>query len=333
MPQISVLMPVYNAQKYLGEAIDSIINQSYKNWELILINDGSDDGSEAIIKSYEDTRIKYLKNDFNIGLINTLNKGLEFCSGKYIARMDADDIALKDRLAHQYKFLESNPAYGMCGGDALVIDNNGKETGRIKNVYSNNLLKINLLFSVPFVHPCMMVRREVFERFKYDMEFKHVEDYDLWCRIASEWKVANLPHNLLKYRWHNTNVSVLNETYQAELKNFIIRRELKQIGLEPSEDELYYHTITFQLYSKGSKLNVSVENMEGIKSWFSKLIRRNREVKVYDMSAFVSFLWSRWIVLCLSQKKYVQALFPPFFSYTPKSLWITTKLVLFLSKK
>lgn len=118
-------MPVFNASQFLKQAIDSIVVQSFFDWELIVINDGSTDNSEDIIASYTDSRIKYHKNESNIGLIASLNKGISFCTGEYIARMDGDDISMPNRLKKQLDFMDKHPHYAMCGGQADVIDNNG----------------------------------------------------------------------------------------------------------------------------------------------------------------------------------------------------------------
>ncbi|PXV62510.1 glycosyl transferase family 2 [Dysgonomonas alginatilytica] len=332
--KLSVIMPVFNAERYLREAIDSIINQSYTDWELIIINDGSIDCSENIIKSYTDTRLRYYKNEQNIGLIQTLNKGIDLCKGAYIARMDADDIAEKDRFGIQIAFLENNKEYALCGSDAKVIDENNIETGKILNLQSNEYLQINLLFSVPFIHPTILIRSEVLKDNYFDTEYKHAEDYELWCRIANSHKVANIGNFLLRYRWHSSNVSVTNSEKQEEIKNRIICRELKNIDLQPSEKELYLHKVTFQQFdSKFSIKKETFDDYSELDSWFQKIINANRNLQKYNEAALISFLWSRWIVLCISQKRYRKILKPQFSSYKLPILSRTFKLLLFLRKK
>lgn len=333
MPKVSVLMPVYNAEPYLAQAIDSIINQTFTDWELIIINDGSTDGSETVIQKYEDNRIYYLKNDTNLGLIKTLNKGIDLCAGKYIARMDADDIALAERLSLQIDFLDKYPQYIMCGTNATVINNNGLNTGKIRNLCESSLLKINLLFSVPFIHPSILIRKDILENNRYDESYKHVEDYELWCRIAKCGNISNINKDLMLYRWHDTNVSVLNNETQVRLTNKIITAQLQQLGLEPSEEDLYCHRITFQLYSLGKKRNISLSGFDKISAWFSKLINQNKVYKKYDQRDFIAFLWCRWIVLCLSQQKYSLLIFPKFASLNPIVLGKVLKIILFLKNK
>ncbi len=333
MPKVSILMPVYNAEQYLSQALDSIVSQSFEDWELILINDGSTDRSESIIMDYDDERIFYIKNPVNLKLIKTLNKGIDYCGGQYIARMDADDICHPDRLKRQVEFLDSHPQVLMCGTAATVIDNSRKKTGNIHNLTSDDYLQINLMFSPSFIHPSMMIRNEVLKQSKYDEAYKHVEDYDLWCRIAKLGKVANIDDELLQYRWHDSNVSVLNSEVQRKLKDELIKRELSRLDLIPTEVDLYCHKVTFLLYALGNKLDVPVDRFEDIANWFTKLIRQNEIKHIYLQPALVAFLWSRWAVLCISQKKYGKVLFPPFAKYNPAILSRLIKLIFFLRKK
>ena len=333
MPKVSVLMPVYNAGQYLAQAIDSILSQTFKDWELILINDGSTDNSDAIIGRYDDERIYYLKNETNLGLIKTLNKGIDYCHGEYIARMDADDISHPDRFRQQVRFLDKHPAYAICGTDAIVIDNAGNRIGKIRNLTDNDYLQVNLLFSPPFIHPSVMIRSEILHHNRYDERYKHVEDYELWTRIAKLGKVANISKDLLKYRWHDSNVSVVNNEVQEELKDKVIVNQLEAIGIQPTKEKLYYHKITFRLYQLGNKQDTGPASTRNVSIWFSKILQHNKIKNIYKQSDLTAFLWSRWVVLCISQKKYGKALFPTFKTFNPLVLAKLFNLILFLRKK
>lgn len=334
MAKISVILPVYNASLYLREAMNSIVNQTYTDWELIIINDGSTDNSQEIILSYTDQRIKYFENENNLGLISTLNKAINLCSGEYIARMDADDISHPKRFAKQVEFLNRNSNYAMCGSFAFIIDNGGNITGKIVHVTENDYLKVNLLFSVPFVHPSIMIRREVLEENLFDKEYLHAEDYNLWTRIARKHKVANIPDFLLKYRWHGSNVSITNSEKQEEVKNKVIRRELSFLDLSPSEEDLFLHKVSFaQFDSKNTQEKETFENFEGLDKWFSKIIEANKIKQFYNNNALIEFLWSRWIIVCVVQKKFSKIFKPKFVPFNI-SIWIRTmQLMIFLSKK
>lgn len=303
--KVSIIMPVYNGEKYLEAAIDSIRNQTYKNWELIIINDGSTDNTENIINQYADDRIKYITNETNLGLIATLNKAIDFCKGEYIARMDADDICEKGRLSKQIDFLEAHPLVAMCGTNAIVIDENGNRKGNIINLSSNDYIQINLLFSVPIVHPSIVLRASVLKNNRYNSEYKHIEDYELWCRIADKYPISNLSSKLLKYRWHTTNISVQYNEEQEKLKDKIITNQLNKIGLSPSQEELYLHRVSYMQYdTKGDLEKQNFTNYSGLSTWFKKVIEANRKVERYDQQKLIAFLWSRWIVLCIRQKQY-----------------------------
>jgi len=328
-------MPVYNASGFLVEAVNSIIDQTFTDWELIVVNDGSTDNSEAIIKKYNDSRIKYYRNEKNEGLIYTLNKAIGLSNGKYIVRMDADDIALPERLQLQYDFLSRNKEYAMCGGNAIVINGEGDNIGKIVNLQSDEYLRIHLLFSVPFIHPSVMIRAGILKNNLFDPAYKHAEDYELWCRIADDYKIANLNMNLLRYRWHNTNVSVLNQKKQDEVKDQIIIEQLKKIGLIPTREELDLHKITFNQYSAKDtvKKKEPFTNYQGLDKWFSKIMLANKSSAKYNPDALIAYLWSRWIVLCIAQKKVGKIFKPTFATFNFNILRRTFKLILFYRKK
>ena len=208
-PLVSVLMPVYNGEQFLHEAIESILQQTYLNFELLIINDGSTDSSERIILSYPDTRIKYVKNESNIKLIATLNKGFALAQGKYIVRMDADDYSVKERLQKQVAFMEANPEVTLAGSWFETI---GDEPSRVVKYESDvTFIRFKMLYQTQFCHPSVILRKSVTDQMPvlFDRDYIHAEDYELFSRIAYAFRVSNLPEVLLKYRTHSGNVSVL----------------------------------------------------------------------------------------------------------------------------
>jgi glycosyltransferase involved in cell wall biosynthesis len=219
-PKISVILPVYNAEKYLSEAIQSILDQSYSDFEFIIINDGSKDRSEEIVLSFNDERIIYLSQS-NRGLAATLNRGIETARGEYIARQDNDDVSDKRRLELQLSFMEEHPHVALLGTSAEIIDEEGQPTGRFhKHATDNELLKFFLLFDNPFVHSSVMFRKELVKQIGgYDISPKFFEDFNLWSRVArTEYKLANLPDCLLKYREVNTGMSKTTSDYRKRVK-------------------------------------------------------------------------------------------------------------------
>lgn len=210
MPKVSVLMPVYNGSKYLKEAIESILSQSFKDFEFLIINDGSTDNTENIIKSYKDQRIRYLKNPGNIGLVASLNKGIKLARGNYIARMDADDLSAETRLEKLTYFLDTHKNYGLVGSLFGLINKNRiiHAVGGAK-LLGDEDLKFGMLFGNVFCHGETMYRRELMLKHKlyYDDNFKYCEDYELWTRMAKITKFQNLPELLYFYMENPEGVS------------------------------------------------------------------------------------------------------------------------------
>ncbi|MFW6016530.1 MAG: glycosyltransferase [bacterium] len=201
---ISVIMSVYNAEKYLEEAVESILTQSYKDFEFIIIDDKSTDNSADIIKSYaiKDERIKYIKNDINRGLTYSLNKALDLAEGKYIARMDADDISIKNRFEIQYNYLENNKDISLLGTSAYNINETGDIIAERNVPFTFEEIKNSIKLVNPVIHPSVMFRkRDILAIGGYNEKFKKVQDYELWFRvIANGLKIENLSERLLYYR-------------------------------------------------------------------------------------------------------------------------------------
>jgi len=204
-PFVSVILPVYNAELYLKEAIDSILNQTFGDFELLIYNDGSSDRSNAIIATYSDPRIVHTVYEQNIGLIQVLNNGLSESKGKYIARMDADDISLPNRFEEQLKFLEQNPDYGICGTQVKLI---GRE-GMLNKPCDDESLRWWIFKGSPLAHPSIMMRASVLRdnKLSFNPDAYVVEDFELWWHMAFHTKMANLNHVLLHYRIHEQQVS------------------------------------------------------------------------------------------------------------------------------
>lgn len=235
-PDITVLMPVYNAEQYLEESIESVINQTYNNFELLIINDGSTDSSEQIVKNIDDPRITLVNNDGNRGLIYTLNKGIELAKGSYIARMDSDDICHPARLDRQIRFLQGNEDVAMAGTFVEIIDDNGKLIDHGDYPVQSTEIRHTLLEYCCFCHPSVMYRKDaVLAAGGYRSEFRHAEDYDLWLRIAECYPVANVPEYLLKYRMHSSQVSYANHSEQYRIARECIRAALRRRGLADAD--------------------------------------------------------------------------------------------------
>lgn len=210
MKLVSIILPAHNAEKHIVDCLNSITQQTYLNWELIIINDGSLDQTAKIIESFlsKDTRITCVTNDNNMGLVYCLNLGIKLSKGKYVARMDSDDIMMPDRLELQVNFMETNPQVGVLGGSAILIDEAGNDIGKRVFPYSDKSIKQNLDRINPLLHPTIIFRKTIFEICYYRDKYPRAEDYDLWFRLKSYTEFANLQEFIIKYRIHPGQVSL-----------------------------------------------------------------------------------------------------------------------------
>jgi glycosyltransferase involved in cell wall biosynthesis len=269
-PKISVLLPVYNAEKYIKQAIDSILNQTFSDFEFIIINDGSTDNSLAVIKSITDKRIIII-NQENKGLIASLNYGIDISKGEYIARMDADDIAFPNRFEEQVKLFTKNEKIGLCGSSTENFGAVSSQTIRSDN---NQFLKSYLLFGPPFAHPSIMMKRSILikNNIRYDGNFTHCEDFAMWSSMVAYCEFTNAVDVLVKYRVHPEQVTnqfsstVFDAHYQICCQNL----NLLFIDL-PHEDFFAY--IAKKEHSLG---------LAGVVKIYILIIESNKKINQYN---------------------------------------------------
>ena len=296
-PCISVVMPVYNAGKFVREAIQSILDQSYPFFEFIIINDGSTDNSLEIIQSFTDNRIKILSNPTNIGNYPSRNKGMGIAKGKYIYVMDADDVALKQRLERQYLFMEEHPAAGLAGSGFRYYGNE-QDIFRESNY---ERIKVILLRNNCFIHPTLILRNDFLKKYnlRYNKKYYYSADYDLIVRAARHFHITNIPEVLLHYRVHDQQITVKNRTKQKEYADEITIEQLKYLGIDPDETETSLH-ISFLNgniieYSKKQKLY----------EWINKIKKANQNKKSFGKEEldllFISLL-SRQSFCCETER-------------------------------
>lgn len=194
-------MSVYNGMPYLKQAVESILYQTYKNFEFIIVDDASKDNSCNYLKSLKDPRVKIIKNKKNLGLAGSLNIALRLAQGDYVARMDADDVSLPKRFETQVRFLESHQDIDLCGTWADLINESGQIIGEKKYPTAPKAIKNALRWYTPVIHPTLMVRSRVFKTLVgYNPKFDLAEDYDLLLRAKNKFKIANIPRKLVKWR-------------------------------------------------------------------------------------------------------------------------------------
>jgi glycosyltransferase involved in cell wall biosynthesis len=233
IPAVTVMMPVFNAEKYLYQSIDSILYQTFEDFELIIIDDGSSDKSAKIIDAFSDGRIKLIKNVKNLGLTASLNKAIKQAKGKYISRMDADDISFPKRLELQFNFLEENPDIDLIASRALVFNNHDYSLiGLLPYKTSHDLITSSPWKSIPMPHPTWMGRAEWFKRYLYKTpEVIRAEDQELLLRSMTNSKFYTLPEVLLAYRQSKFNFRKTLIARVSLLKTQVLNfKQRKQYG-------------------------------------------------------------------------------------------------------
>lgn len=290
LPKLSVIMPVYNAERYLAAAIDSILNQTYTDFEFIIIDDCSTDKSHKILLDYvaKDMRIRVFRNEINLKLPKTLNFGISQAHGKYIARMDADDVSLSDRLMKQVMFMESNLEVAMCGTWYAVYDKDFiKELYVRKLPCSSNMIKIFLqLLYNPFGHNTVMIRRNIFDQLHYlENMSDNAEDYELWLQIVNYgYTVVNLPETLVMYRVYDESAS---QTHVKNIDNYIQcihKKYLQQLFGDMFTDEIAdEHT---ELIYRNKSMGYFFKNIFRYQRHLSKLKNMNELHNIYPRDEF-----------------------------------------------
>ena len=289
-------MSVYNTEKFLKESITSILSQTLTDFEFIIVDDASTDKSIEIVKSFNDQRILLIEKSNNEGLPTCLNIGLEAAKGKYIARMDADDIALPERLQVQFDFLEKNPDVGLCGSWFTRFGE--CKTQLVKPPLCHAEIKVALLFDTPLAHPTIMFRRELFQEKKLYYDPLHIrsEDWGLWRKCAVHMKIRNIPTNLLKYRVVNSSLSnTKNQEREAVLKKIDLEN-LKALNIAPTEVELAIH----RCLCWGHIQSHPYLNLNHILSWVEKIITSNKVTSLYNQKYLIQSLSCRWFTICKS---------------------------------
>ena len=278
MITISVVMPTYNTDiSYLKEAVDSILNQTFQDFEFIIIDDGSTNNSVEYLKSLSDSRIRIIRNEKNIGITKSLNIGFREAKGKYIARMDADDVSLPERFEKQFVFMENHPDVIVCGAKSIDL---GKE----KTVVSTKIedmesYRVRLLFINPGPrHPTAFFNHEKLLQYHilYDEQLKYAQDYGMWVTISQHGRICILPDVLLCYRTHPKQITKAHREQQVECHKVTQRKLLTQLLGEVTEEENNFHYSFSNIYITEEKMTPEANE------WYSKLLTANKQQKIYD---------------------------------------------------
>ncbi|MBZ7937990.1 glycosyltransferase [Campylobacter molothri] len=300
LPLVSVIMPCYNRQEYIIEAIESILNQTYTNFEFIIIDDCSTDNTYEIVKKYAeiDKRIIALKNEKNQGIVYTLNRGLNIAQGKYIARMDDDDISLPSRFEKQVEYMEANLDIVVLGSFIEVFNEKFEECYSWVCEDKPEILSILLNFFNPMCHPSIMMRKEFLTSYnlKYEEKYRHAEEYFLWTEILKYGgKIANIPEVLLRYRRHSRSVTSVFSKKQAELTAEIQKIQLQRFfnaeEIECILKDLMFYPFTYnkinKLYSIFSKMQdndkSNIYSLDAYNKTIEKYCGRKSDIHIFFM--------------------------------------------------
>lgn len=270
---VSIIMSCFNAELFIENCINSVLNQTYKDLELIIIDDNSSDSTVELINRISDPRVKLYINSENLGLTKNLIKAISLSKGTYIARIDADDMFLKRKIATQVKFLEKNKDIGCIGTNAISVGRKGS----IKMPKSDESIRALMVFSNPLIHPSILIRKEIIFNNQYNPDYRYSQDYELWSRIQHLTKFHNLQKNLVAYRYHKKQVSSTNNLEQKTFALKISSSLLEKIGLDDSEVNVISQSIYFP------EINVDFVNL---KNAFVKLIKNNAEKDLYKAKYF-----------------------------------------------
>lgn len=292
-PLVTILMPVHNGADFLAEAIDSMLCQSLRDFEFLIVDDASTDSSASIVQNYREPRIRLIQSRERLKLSGALNLGLDQAQGRYIARMDADDISLPKRLERQVQFLENNSDIGLCGSWIRYF---GASTALLERPVNPDEIRAFTLLDTPFAHPSVMLRRDLVERhqLRFDGSYFPTEDFELWVRILRHTQAANLPEVLLHYRVHGKSLTGSDWSAMDEQAVRIIRAQLLLLGIDPTPDELRFHR---QLAM--GRLTMTLPLLDQAEAWLSRLLATNHKTQFLLHKALESLLSDLWARTCL----------------------------------
>lgn len=302
-PLVSILIPCYNVEEYVEESLSSILNQTYSNLEIIAINDCSTDNTGEILNyiATKDKRVKVITNDVNLKLINTLNKGIEFCNGEYIARMDADDISLPTRIEKEVLFLEKNKDHDIVSTQFYAFRSENPSRRDLNHSPTlDKELRAYLLFRSGICHPAVMMRKRMFTELemKFESEYLHVEDYAFWSEAVYKTKLANLSEPLLLYRVHKHQISSLHEDLQTENKKKVYKIHCRHLGLPVDDDYIDVYASVAECVPAHS----SFSYLDKCEAFMLSLVKLNEEKPFCDTVYLQKLLSLYWLRLCANSR-------------------------------
>lgn len=296
-------MAAYNVGDYITESIQSILDQTFKDFELLIVNDGSTDQTVDLVNRFKDSRIRLFNNDRNRGLTYTRNVAIKEAQGEYIAILDSDDIALPNRLELQYNFFQKYPGFALCGGHGTVIDKTGQhvEDSRFIVPIGADKIKMTLLFQNTYINSTVMYKSAVLRELNGYQDYAPAEDYELFTRISDIYPVNNLDAVLVKYRIHDANTSIVQSERGRKNVFRIKQKQLEYLQIEPDETT---STAFFSLLEGDYSANTFTDYL----SLFSRLKKANKSLKKYPEIPFEKKLFDYWFQIIYEKNAKMNAL-------------------------
>lgn len=307
-PRVTVFIPVYNRARYIGQAIESVLAQSFCDFEILIIDDGSRDASRDVVARYRDSRIRLEVNPRNLGIPATRNRGLELARGDYLALLDSDDLAHPRRLERQVAFLDAHPQCAEVGTWCGFIDERGMRLSNIKrHATAPAEVWAEMLFRCPISNRSVMGHTDMLRRYPYDPTFPICEDVDVHCRIAREQSIANLPEVLVWGREHPGRTSRKRDAERAALQGRIKRALLEELGVAPSADEVARHVA---IGRHGTGVEIDRAFIGWAHGWLSNLLDAGLRSGRYDSGALRRVLGAMWVATCWHGREQLGARLP-----------------------
>ena len=294
MPELSIIMPLFNNERYVGKAIQSLLSQSYTDFELIVLDDASTDNSLQIVKSFSDSRIRILLNPQNQGIVYCRNKGLEVARGTYIAPFDSDDVAMPEKFRKQIDFLITHPEYGMIGSWAKQINEEGKllKTKWKLDAAPQSIPSI-LLFRNYFVQSSIVLRRESIPVGGYKLGYDIVEDYIMWADVSRKYITGNFPEYLVQYRIHARSSTASNGERLKRHETKVFQHIYSQLDIEIND-------LAIQILQtiKSKKNIINLKELAEIEDFLLLLLSQNKKLQLYNKRELEKVVFNRWIKSC-----------------------------------
>jgi len=308
-PKVTVFMAAYNAEEFLRPAMESVLNQTFRDFEFLIVNDGSTDKTQEILESYKDPRIRIIVHETNKNLVISRNDGLRNAKGEYIVIMDADDISVPTRIGKQVAFMDAHPNIGICGSWIRTF---GDSSGFTVKYYTDpDDIKASILFDASLANPSVIMRRSVIDKkhLRYNPEHIYCEDYGLWFTASSVTKFANIPKIFLLYR---INKKSFTKTFSEE--NYTVARNLRKslltkLGIHPTDDEMRLHGSLFPAKNESTE-----KFLNKTEKWLLSILPANAKTRVYQPASLDKVVYDRWKMTCWQNTKFGYFVFKKYFT-------------------